>query len=126
MHDVWTDFLRWLLLFWGFVYLVTQSAILRRMRMFFLQYITGFGLFLYCPSCTGFWVGGLLLGGVWPWGGQGLCWPWDVLNGELLFPAAQSAIAGLACGRLWGVFAGEPVLQNEILLVRARIEAKGS
>lgn len=52
----------------GFTYLITQSVILRPLRLGVSKLGKPFEVLIYCPACTGFWVG-LALGwsGLWPW-----------------------------------------------------------
>jgi len=62
------DFLRFVLLLWGLVYLWVGSSIFRIPRMVSFHVLPGFtkGI-VYCPACIGFWVGVFLQAwGAWP------------------------------------------------------------
>lgn len=104
---------RWALLLWGLVYIVTQSVIFRRVRMFFLRYTTMLGILLYCPSCTGFWVGALL-SVYWPWQDAGMGVPYSNV--------LESALSGVACGGLWGVIVNDgATFKNEVKRLTDRL-----
>jgi hypothetical protein len=83
--------LHYMLLLLGLVYLITQSVIMAPLR----KLLTRVPLLLtlvYCPACTGFWVGVML-------GSTGL-WPF----GEVLFIPIESGIGACAIGALWGEY----------------------
>lgn len=105
-------FVRWLCVFWGLVYLITQSVIFRVVRMVFLRYATGFGQMLYCPSCAGFWLGLLLGHWLWPWSHG-----WQQM--------AESGAAALALGAVWGAkFGSREVLPYEMALIKSYVEMR--
>jgi hypothetical protein len=96
----WQQMAVWVLALWGNIYLVTQSAILRVPRILFARGSWLRTEWVYCPSCTGFWLGMLL------------CVPyvrqtgrWDVVP--------YSAMAAVALGRIWGAWFGEDTFANE-------------
>lgn len=96
-----TDLARWALLELGLVYLVTEAAITAPVRRPIAQLSWFFAGLLYCPACSGFWLG-MLLGvlGFWPWPGlewRGLFW------GPL-----ESAVAGMALGAIWATVHHNP------------------
>lgn len=76
----------------GLVYILTQSAIAALLRMWLAdRHVLLEGL-IYCPACTGFWVGFVLkLLGYW--------------NGS----AMEAGIISCALGALWGVYGPDNV-----------------
>lgn len=80
----------WTLLLFGWVYLITDSVIFTRFRMGFASTGLYQMSFIYCPACTGFWVGFVL-------GATGL-WPF---NDTWYWAPGESAIAGVAVGAIW-------------------------
>lgn len=67
-------FVRFVLVTYGFIYLVTQAAIMTPVRVFILgsakklEAQMFLAEFIYCRACTGFWIG-ILVGafGLYPW-----------------------------------------------------------
>lgn len=55
-----------LLMLWGLTYLATSSVIFARVRTAIVPRVP-LGQMVYCPSCTGFWIGlGLAALAGWP------------------------------------------------------------
>jgi hypothetical protein len=52
--------IRFALLTLGFTYLLTQSSIFMLLRMWITERMLFAGLLIYCPACSGFWIGGIL------------------------------------------------------------------
>ena len=87
------EYVRWALIVLGLVYLVTESAIFAPVRVPFARRHVLAETLIYCPSCTGFWVG--------------LCvalWSWPAFHGAL--SVVESGIAAMALGALWSVWRG--------------------
>lgn len=75
----------------GIVYIVSQSYIFRPIRII-ASYLRLLGVLIYCPSCTGFWVGLLLhYAGYYPFHVKG-------------FGVVEPGIVGCALGAVWGVY----------------------
>lgn len=70
----------------GLVYIVTQSSIGHVPRMWLADGGTLLEALIYCPACTGFWVGASL-----SWLGY---WP----------SAIEAGIIACAVGATWGVY----------------------
>jgi len=89
---------RYVLAFWGMVYIITQSSIMAGFRKNVLRGSTFVATLIYCPACTGFWVG-LLFGtlGIY---GKGLS---SIPNVVML----EAALSGVVLGHLWGVHWGD-------------------
>lgn len=98
------DWLTYVLLLAGVMYLVTQSTIFAAFRIAFAHGSMWRASFIYCPACVGFWTG-LALGnyGYWPpqqWG---------------MKAAIESAFAAMALGAVWGTwFGSEATLEGEL------------
>jgi hypothetical protein len=59
--------LRFALLTLGFTYLLTQSSIFVLLRLWINARWPFIGTLVYCPACSGFWIGGVLgLFGAYP------------------------------------------------------------
>lgn len=89
--------IRFVLVFWGLVYITTQSAILQSLRIAILRRSLFLGVLVFCPACSGFWIGlgfGLL-----------------GLYGPALAPNSiawlESALACTALGYLWSTYFGD-------------------
>jgi hypothetical protein len=96
-----TDYLLWALLLVGWVYAITEAAITSWVRILVAEH---FGVFfetlIYCPSCTGFWVGvGLAATGWWPHGTTD-----NVEHTLLMF--GESAIAAMGVAATWSKLTG--------------------
>lgn len=85
------DAARYVLLLWGAIYLITQSAICRPLRLALSRHVV-IATLLYCPSCTGTWVG-FALYSLLPWGSA--------------HPVLESGLVAMALGRVWGSLFGE-------------------
>ena len=88
------ELLRYVALLWGVVYLVTQSAIFRPVRMMVANRSPFITTFIYCPSCFGTWVGFALTPLL----------PWDATAG---WGWLESGLAAMALGRVWGRLFGD-------------------
>jgi hypothetical protein len=73
----------------GIVYIVSQSYVFRPIRIL-ASNLRLLGVLIYCPACTGFWVGLLL----WKLG----YYPFHVNQLHVFEPG----IVGCALGALWG------------------------
>lgn len=96
----------WLLLVVGITYALTESSILGLYRVLVSRLGVMPTVLVYCPSCTGFWVGlGLALFGVHPFD---LATPWHVF---------ASAVAAMAVMTTWsGARGGNPAFMHEMEL----------
>lgn len=98
-------FARWAVLLLGAVYFVTQSVIFSIPRVLFARLGAWAAIFVYCASCTGFWVGLLLGPWFWPWRG----WWWAM--------ALESGAAAMAVAHVWvNSTGGNPLWQAEAAL----------
>jgi hypothetical protein len=79
-----TDLARWALVVIGAVYFVTESALFAPVRVTLARTHTFVALGLYCPGCSGFWLG-LACSPLFP------CEPW-----WLGLPLSGVAAMGLA------------------------------
>ena len=94
--------LEWALWTLGMIYLVTEASIFHLPRAWFASKSLLAGQLIYCPACSGFWVG---LASWW-------MWPHDS------FPLIP-AVAALGLGALWGSWHSNAALVAEAPL-RAR------
>lgn len=83
--------LHYALILVGLTYIVTQSAVGRPLRMFVSRAGSFLESLIYCPACTGFWLGAALVS----------LWPFPTL----VFAPLESAVG--ACGLMalykeWG------------------------
>lgn len=93
-----TEVLRYLLVLWGVIYLVTQSAIFSPFRIA-LSRNTVIATLIYCPACFGTWVGFAL---------DSLL-PWTPSIGYV-----ESGLAAMALGSIWGrLFGDDSAFRNE-------------
>ncbi len=80
----------------GLVYIVTQSSIMHAPRMWIADVHGKLEMLIYCPACTGFWVGVTLkFLGYW--------------HGAVL----EAGIIACALGALWGVYGPDNVWAQE-------------
>lgn len=81
----------------GLIYIISQSTIFSflRVRIARLSILTM--ALIYCPACTGFWVGAIL-------GFLGL---WPYITGHILISVLQSAISACGIGALWSQYGPE-------------------
>lgn len=102
----------WALLVLGFVYLFTEASIAAPYRVILSKIHWVLSTLVYCPSCTGFWVGlGLALVGINPFetldpqawwalklyggvGAMGLVATWSAWRGGNPAWAAEAALRG--------------------------------
>ncbi len=102
---MWLEFVRYVLLVWGLIYLVTQSAIFAPIRATILHFSRFAGILVFCPSCSGFWIGicVALLGAYT----QGLGW----------IPSwIESGVIAMPLGHIWGVYFGDPTLYQDTVV----------
>jgi hypothetical protein len=101
------ELLRWVLLMLGWTYLITESAVFSSFRMGFARGAGPFGTTLiYCPACTGFWVGCGL--------GAFHLWPWDLG----LWAIGESGFGAMAVGAAWSAWRhGNPAYAIEQELI---------
>ncbi len=85
--------LRFTLLLWGFVYLVTQSFLLRPVRILFSRYLFT-AMLVYCPACTGAWIG-IAIASQLPW------------STAPYLQMIESGLASMALGAIWGQIFGD-------------------
>lgn len=84
----------------GSVYIITQSAIAHAPRNAIADIGWMFESLIYCPACTGFWVGaGLGATGYW------------VNDGAL--GVLEAGISACGLGALWGVYGPESAWMRE-------------
>jgi hypothetical protein len=103
------NFLLFVLVHLGIVYIVTQSRLFALPRKALIDLVKlnyakrpwgavalGFPVAVFiCPPCFGFWVGGALqLLGYWPFA-------------QVLYAPLEAAIAGCAIGATWGAWGPE-------------------
>lgn len=106
---MWIDAARYLLILWGTLYLVTQSAVFRPFRMVLSRHVV-IATLLYCPSCFGTWVG-FALHGLLPWDSP-VAW-------------LESGAVAMALGRVWSRFFGDSaVWESEWPLIAERLGHK--
>lgn len=90
--------IRFAFIAWGLIYIATQSTIMLPLRLIILKLSPSFlGVLIFCPTCTGFWVGVLL-------GATGL-------YGVSLSPISptwlESALVVTVLGHFWGEYWGD-------------------
>jgi hypothetical protein len=89
---------RYVLILWGLVYIVTQSAIMLPFRIGLLRMSTFFGALVFCPACSGFWLGLIL-------GAPGIYGP---PLSQYSYAWAESAVISTVLGYFWTVYFGDP------------------
>ena len=92
----------------GVVYIVTQSAIFHLPRVWIADRHVMLEMLIYCPACTGFWVGVVLS----LLGYGNLSW-------------LEGGIVACAIGALWGVYGPGNIWQQERVHVDAQEEEDG-
>ena len=80
---------RWACVMVGLIYFTTESAFFAPVRVRLARSSDFLRMLLYCPACSGFWLG-LLISSQWPDRG-----PAYVL---------MSGIAGMGVGAMWATF----------------------
>lgn len=97
--------LRYVLLLWGTIYFITQSAIFRPLRVMLGSNSMWAATFIYCPACVGAWAGV----GMWE------LLPWSATPGWWgAMPLVESMYASMALGRVWGVWFGDNTFEVEM------------
>ncbi len=91
------DYLIWALLLIGWVYLITESLIFAPIRMRAAKLGSFAEMLIYCPPCTGFWVGALLALAGW--------WPHGIALTDY-WPVGESAIAAIGVAATWSKLTG--------------------
>jgi hypothetical protein len=84
--------LHYMLLLLGITYVITQSVIGMPLRKLVSKAGTVPMILIYCPACTGFWVG-LILGALGHWPLQ----PWYSAT-------VEAGITSCALGAVWGEY----------------------
>lgn len=103
---MWLDAVRYVLLLWGVIYLVTSSVIFRPFRIALSRHLT-IAMLLYCPSCFGTWVGFALY----------KLLPWDSSVAWL-----ESGLVAMALGRVWSrLFGDNTAWEAEYPLIAERL-----
>ena len=94
------DLLTFVLVLCGATYIITQSSIAVVLRTAFADLCGLCESLVYCPACTGFWVGIAL----------GLCgyWPRSGAAGVL-----EAGVAACGLGALWSVYGPASVWLKE-------------
>lgn len=89
----------------AFIYLITESWILRPIRVYIgWRFPLAFRVLVYCPACTGFWVGAVM--GWWH--------PLDEDPAARIFTSAMSTMVAGAVWSRW--FAQSPFrIENDII-----------
>lgn len=88
--------IRWALVVLGLVYFFTESAIFAFTRIAIARRGMLLATFIYCPSCTGFWIGLGLGAWLWPYGVVDV--PWTQVG--------ESGVAAMALGAIWARLRG--------------------
>lgn len=106
------DILRWALVVLGCIYFVTEASIATPVRVRIAVVHPLLEALIYCPACSGFWLG------------LALCRFW----GPLSFSAViASGVSAMALGAIWTSWRGTPAWANEEELRReARTQAEAS
>ena len=100
------ELFRWALVTLGLVYLVTEASIFTVPRAFLASKSHFLGALVYCPACSGYWVGFLVgILGFWPFETIGI-WALSIMW-------LESAIAACALGALWGKLHPNPAVFAE-------------
>ena len=86
-------FARWALLCLGLTYLLTEAVIALPFRIWFARGSRFRTALIYCPACTGFWVGAYL--GAW-------YWPFDAR--WYIDPILESGFAAMILGAAWATW----------------------
>lgn len=100
------EFFRWSLLAIGATYLITEAVIFVGVRVALARRSSFLETLVYCPACTGFWVGCALF----------LFWPFTAVDTGVLLVASilQSGVASMALGAAWGAWkGGNPAYEAE-------------
>jgi hypothetical protein len=95
------DYLLWTLMLIGWVYLLTEAAILAPVRITLSRAVPIAEALVYCPSCVGFWVGVALAATGW--------WPRHDIAADYtiaLQAMGESAIAAMAVANTWSKLTG--------------------
>jgi len=88
-----TAILQWALITLGGIYFLTEAVIFAPFRTRFAKG-SGFRIgLIYCPACTGFWVGV----------GSHQWWPWEA---SVYAAPVVSGIAAMALGAIWSHWKG--------------------
>lgn len=96
---------RWALLTLGLIYFVTESAIFTHLRVWFARRGPWAMLFVYCASCTGFWIG--IASAHW-------LWPFDLVDGVRWLRYVEGGVAAMALGAIWkSINGGNPAFDVE-------------
>lgn len=91
-----TAWIAWSLLVVGWVYFITESAVFAPIRMGFASTSPVCLTFIYCPGCTGFWVGALL----------GSFEVWPITDTAGFWIIGSSAIASMGLAATWSKLTG--------------------
>jgi hypothetical protein len=83
------DLARYALLVLGCTYIVSQSTIGSSLRQAVAQIHAILATLIYCPACTGFWVG-VVFYQAWPFAGP--------------MQMVESGLAACAIGAMWGAW----------------------
>jgi len=81
----------------GLIYIVTQSTIFSFFRIQIAKLGAIAKLLIYCPACSGFWIGAII----------SLCGLWPYETGHILISVLQSAISACGIGALWSQYGPE-------------------
>ena len=98
------ELLTFTLLVFGSVYIITQSAIAVVPRNVFADFGAFWESLIYCPACTGFWMGAAL-GALGYWVHDD--WP----------AVIEAAVSACGLGALWSVYGPESPWAGERLHV---------
>lgn len=104
------DVVRWALVVLGCIYLVTEASIATPVRVRIAVLHPLLEALIYCPACSGFWLG------------LSLCRFWGPLS---FSTAVASGLAAMALGAIWSSWRGAPAWALEEELRReARTQAE--
>lgn len=93
-----SDLLQWALTVLGVTYLITDSVIFAAVRVILCRGSLFRTTLIYCPACTGFWVG--VASGF--------------LQPDLWISPVQSGLSAMALGRMWAEFFPGKMYQFEL------------
>lgn len=101
----------WAAMTLGLIYIISESVIFMPIRLAFARGSTFRTALIYCPACTGFWVGAALGPGFWPFSyNYGPLW-------DFLRAAVESGIGGIVIGAIWATWHNSVAYDTESQLL---------
>jgi hypothetical protein len=101
----------WTAICLGLIYIISESVIFMPIRLAFARGSAFRTALIYCPACTGFWVGAVLGPGLWPFS-YNYSPLWDFVRVCL-----ESGIAGIVIGAIWGTWHNSVAFDTEAPLL---------